>query len=125
MARILIVDRSRDTRDVFALLLEEERHTTMTAETPEQAIELCREMPPDVVLIDPFDETKRVSDLVTRLREACAGAKIVVFSESPPSIDVLAEAHSLGADLVLRKPVMPDDLVAAIAAVLSDAGPAA
>lgn len=121
----MIVDRSRDTRDIFALLLEEERHTTMTAETAEQAIELCRETLPDVVLIDPFEETKRVSDLVTRLREICAGAKIVVFSEGRPAMDVVAEAQSLGADLVLRKPVMPDTLVAAVATVLGDAGPAA
>ena len=52
MATVLAVDDEEDIRTIIKVNLEREGHRVLTAEGGEQALELVREEPPDVIVLD-------------------------------------------------------------------------
>ena len=129
MAHILVVDDDPEIRDFCAVALRDAGHHVVLADNGQSAIDIHRIKPQDVVLLDMFMPIKDGLETLTALRQARPAPKIIAVSagwrvtgrrvatEGAPR-DVLDEARALGADVVLRKPFDPDDLVRAVESLL-------
>ena len=129
MAHILVVDDDPEIRDFCAVALRDAGHHVVLADNGQSALDIHRIKPQDVVLLDMFMPIKDGLETLTALRQARPAPKIIAVSagwrvtgrrvanEGAPR-DVLDEARALGADVVLRKPFDPDDLVRAVQSLL-------
>lgn len=87
------------------------------------AVRLAREDDPKVVVTGWNVPGLRGPDLVSSLRLAVPRARIVVVSAEGASPTTEAEALRAGADLVLAKPVVAEDLAAAVDGTAPDRTP--
>jgi DNA-binding NarL/FixJ family response regulator len=81
----------------------------------QQAVELTRELCPDVVLMDLSMPRADGFDATRQIRDANAGTRVLVLTGSPDATDV-ARARDAGADGYLTKDQIAGDLVRAILA---------
>ena len=70
LPRVLIVDASRESRDVLRVLLERSGATTLEADRPEQAIQLASRFRPDLIVLDAESDQSPDGEPTTELREA-------------------------------------------------------
>ena len=68
--RVLIVDASRESREVLRMLLELRGATTIEADGPEQALEMARDLQPDLILLDADSDSSALGIPTNDLREA-------------------------------------------------------
>jgi two-component system chemotaxis response regulator CheY len=132
MARILVVDDEPDVRDLCATALREAGHQVVLADNGQLALEVHRLKPQDVVVVDMFMPIKDGLATITELRQARTAPKIIAVSagwrvtarrESTEGRgDILDHAGASGADMVLRKPFDPEELVRAVSEVLGKPG---
>jgi DNA-binding response OmpR family regulator len=123
--RILLID---DDPNLLASLLRSFRAQRLereleTAENGEQAMRLAREEPFDVVVTDILMPEKEGLETIQELRQACPSTRIVAMSGGSRrvGIDVLQIARILGAEHVLPKPFLPEQLFAIMRLLLEDA----
>jgi CheY-like chemotaxis protein len=95
---VLIVDASRESREVLRLLLERRGAKTVEAERPEDAIQLARDLHPDLIVFDAESDKSRNGELTDDL---CA---IADGNHTPIVI--------LGKVRQLRSPVSAEQFVA-------------
>ena len=119
MATIMIVDDSSYTRRTHRRILEADGHTVVEAASGMAAIEGFFVHRPDLVLLDLTMEDIGGLEVLERLRQMNAGARVIVVSA-----DVQRSTSQLVADAgalrFLGKPVMPDDLQQAVRALLAE-----
>lgn len=125
MADILIIDDNREFRRMLERVLARVGHRTASAAGGHEGLERFRERPVDVVITDivmPEGEGVETILALRRLRPRC---RIIAVSggglQGPERYLYLADRF--GADRVFAKPVHPDDLIGAIAA-LTESRPA-
>jgi DNA-binding NarL/FixJ family response regulator len=120
--RVLVVDDDDHFRLGLAELLSTHGLEVVgTAESGEAAIQACRELGPDVVLMDVQMPGLNGIDAARAVVEACPAARVVMLTVSGDGDDVL-EAMLAGATGYLVKGTKPDALVAGIrAAAAGDA----
>ena len=125
MKRILLID---DDPNLLASLLRSFRAQRLeweleTAENGVQAMRLAREEPFDVVVTDILMPEKEGLETIQELRQACPSTRIVAMSGGSRrvGIDVLQIARILGAEHVLPKPFLPEQLFAIMRSLLEDA----
>src|SRR6478609_11591218 len=112
---VLIVDDISDTRENFSKLLMFERDIEVigTAASGPEAIEMCRKLRPDVVLMDinmpEMDGIKAAELMSTEM----TGIGIIMMSVQGEQ-DYLRRAMLAGAREFLVKPFSGDDLVRSI-----------
>jgi CheY-like chemotaxis protein len=70
LPRVLIVDASREQREVLRTLLEHRGATTIEAERPEHAVEMAREFRPDLIVLDAESDQSDTGNPTEKLREA-------------------------------------------------------
>ncbi len=68
--RVLIVDASRESREVLRMLLELRGATTIEADDPEQALQLTHSVRPDLILFDTDSDQTSTGEPTNDLREA-------------------------------------------------------
>lgn len=120
VARILIVDDEEATRYSVARTLRAEGHEILEAATGQRALELAREVEPDLVLLDVrlpdilgFEVAERIkSDPRTR------SIAILQLSASFTGVDAQAQGLQRGADGYLTHPVDGPVLCATVQALL-------
>jgi chemotaxis response regulator CheB len=110
--RVLIVDDDASIRDLFAIALsvEEGIGEVRLAENGSDAVSVCRDFAPDVVVLDSTMPVMDGPEAAGLIRTLCPEARIVAFSSQvdakPPWADHywpkgdlpdLAELKSLGA----------------------------
>ncbi len=115
--RVLVVDDSRLQRRILAASLKKWGFAVTEAESGDQALEICRDTPPDLVLSDwmmPGMSGVEFCNEFRRMSRDNYGYFILLTSKS----DKAEIAHGLdaGADDFLTKPVDPGELRARIAA---------
>lgn len=116
MARILVVDDDEADRSILSAMLSREGHIVDLATDGEQAVELCRRVPFDVVMTDLQMPGVHGLELITRLRDLEPRPSIVAVSGTgEPQLDV---AQMVGADEALAKPVDPWGLLDTLRRVL-------
>ena len=127
MARVLIVDDHKDFRDATRIFLEQRGHDVIDTHDGLEAVQLCREHRPDLVILDIFMPGKDGIEILWQIRGEGIADKIVVVSAGKGApwstmrvekLGALKVAKEFGADLVLGKPIEPDVLMNAIDAIL-------
>jgi two-component system, chemotaxis family, chemotaxis protein CheY len=116
MRQILVVDDDRVIRAMSVHLLESAGHNVAEAETGLQALRLMREIKFEVLITDLFMPDMDGLELIQRVRATGAPIRIIAISGGSALVGdkFLDLAGSLGADMILRKPIDPGALLAAI-----------
>ncbi len=115
-AEILIVEDDERIRKALRLALEEEQYRVVEAGTAEEALEIFRRRPAQLVLIDVMLPGLDGFDLCRSLRQA-SDVPIIMVTARSDSHDVVAGLEA-GADDYVAKPFVPKELSARIRALL-------
>ena len=114
--RVLIVDRSAESREVLRTILELRGAATLEADRPEEACQLAKEFRPDLIVLDADSDHSASRDATNDLRETAGrtDTPIVILGtlQRPngdlPAGQILAKPYHYGT-LIRRI----DDLLAA------------
>ena len=114
--RVLIVDRSAESREVLRTILELRGAATLEADRPEQACQLAEQFRPDLIVLDADSDQSASLDATNQLRETAGriDASIVILGTlrrpngDLPAGQILAKPYHYGT-LIRRI----DDLLAA------------
>ena len=117
-AHILHVDDDPDIRLLMAGSLSEFGYTVVTAGTVAEAIQLAKEIPVSLCILDVRLPDGTGIELCQRLRKLQPGVPIVYYSAYADDA-AQKEALSLCGDAYLRKPTSAAELEQMIAAVLT------
>ena len=132
MKKILVVDDDQVVLKAFAIKLKASNYEVLTAKDGSSAVNLVRTQKPDAILLDinfpddfgsvPWDGF-RIMEWLNRL-EGTTKAPIFIISSGDPD-KYVARARELGAVGFFRKPVIHEQLVAALERTLNPAAVAA
>jgi two-component system chemotaxis response regulator CheY len=122
MAVIMIVDDSSFTRRTHRRMIESEGHTVHEATSGMGAIESYFVHRPDLVLLDLTMEDMGGLEVLEKLRELDAGARVIVVSADVQRSTAELVARS-GALRFLGKPVSSEELLNTVREALTE-GPA-
>ena len=119
MATIMIVDDSNYTRRTHRRILESDGHTVVEASSGMAAIEGFFVHRPDLMVLDLTMEDIGGIEVLERLRELNAGARVIVVSADVQrsTAQMVADA---GALRFIGKPVAPEELLQAVRALLAE-----
>ena len=119
MATIMIVDDSGYTRRTHRRILESDGHTVVEASSGMAALEGFFVHRPDLMLLDLTMEDMGGLEVLERLREMSAGARVLVISADVQrsTSQLVAEA---GALRFVGKPVAPEELLRNVRELLAE-----
>jgi two-component system chemotaxis response regulator CheY len=105
MRTCLVVDDSQAIRAIARLILENLDFEIVEAEDGGTAIEHCRQIMPDAILLDLHAPVLSGIDFVRTLREVEDGDRpVVIVSAAERNSDDIAAAFEAGADEFVLKP---------------------
>lgn len=110
--RALVVDDSAVVRDLISVNLELEGFEVTTAGDGETAVELARQIRPDVVTLDVVMPRLNGFETVVRLRDDADTAHIpIVIVTARAQANDITRGEALGVEAYLVKPFEPAELV--------------
>jgi CheY-like chemotaxis protein len=116
----LVVDDADDTRLLYVTALGEAGYTVEQASNGLEAIERAARFEPDVIVmdlsmpvLDGWEATRRI-----RADPRHSGVHIIAVTSHATRYGI-QDVRDAGAQLVLPKPCLPEDLLRAIAALLA------
>lgn len=116
-ARILVVDDEKPIADIIAMNLKEVGYDVHVADNGEIALEMARELGPDLIVLDVMlPGAVDGFEVCRRVREN-ASTPIIFLSARTHEADVI-EALALGGDSYVKKPFDIAELVALVKATL-------
>ncbi len=122
MAKILVIEDNDSFRTVLVRMLEKAGYDVRQAGDGNQALEVCAQFGPDLVLTDIIMPDKEGLETIQELLEICPTLKIIAMSGGgkfgPDSY--LPLAQKLGAKAALQKPFMREELIDTITRVLEE-----
>lgn len=114
---LLVCDDHKILTDALALVIERDQTLSMVAppvHDPERAVDVCRESPPDVVLMDVvFKGAMNGIEATRRIKELSPSTKIVVMTAHDDD-RLLIEAVEAGASGFLPKEEAAANVLAAV-----------
>lgn len=112
---ILFVDDLPDTCEVFKLAFRLDGHTTRIAHNGVDAVSAVREEKFDAVIMDVEMPQLNGWDAVSQIRQLPNGdgVPIIMFTAYGTQAD-RNRAHLAGADDLMQKPVLPNELISRI-----------
>jgi DNA-binding NarL/FixJ family response regulator len=106
MIRILICDDHRVLTDALVMVVEADRELEMVAppvHSTQEALEICRRSPPDVVLMDvSFEGGPSGLEATRQIRDACPSTSVVIMTAHHDE-RLLVDAVEAGAAAYLSK----------------------
>jgi CheY-like chemotaxis protein len=120
MLKILLVDDEEQLRRMIKTLLERAGYTVLEACNGKEASQILQQWMPNLVLTDIVMPEKEGFELIRDLRRDHSDIRIIAMSGGARigSQTYLKIASGLGADYVLAKPFLRQDLLSAIETVL-------
>ena len=117
MALLLIVDDDEDDRLLLRTILEQARHEVLVATDGEEALAELEGQSVEAVITDLHMPKVHGLELITIIRELDPPPAIIAVSATGGV--QLSMAEALGAAKTLTKPVVPEELLAAVSDVTS------
>lgn len=121
MSKILVIEDDDSFRNVLVQMLSKAGYNVQQAGDGNQAIKICMEFCPDLVLTDIIMPDKEGLETIQELIEVNSQIKIIAMSGGgkfgPDSY--LPLAQKLGAKATLQKPFMREELISTIEEVLA------
>jgi DNA-binding NtrC family response regulator len=113
VARILVVDDDPGIRRSLSRVLERRGHQLQVAPDGRQGLRLWREGGADVVLLDIHMPEVDGIEVLVQLRGLAPELPVIVMSggDQTRRLDLLGDAHLLGAWALLRKPFTLDEVI--------------
>ncbi len=110
--RILVVDDNPDMRESLCLLLGQVGYAAEGARDGQEALELQRARPAQILITDIFMPGKDGIETIEAFRREWPGIRIIAMSGGGAVAmrDYLEVAPDIGADATLRKPFTLDSL---------------
>jgi CheY-like chemotaxis protein len=107
MARILVIDDDKATRELIQRILAKAGHEVSLAGNGREGLERLIEVRPAIVITDVFMPDKDGVETIIALKKAHPGIKIIAMSGGGRvgNLDFLQLAERVGADKVLQKPI--------------------
>jgi CheY-like chemotaxis protein len=124
MPRILVVEDDVPFREMLRKTLERAGYEVQEAQNGNGALELYRQQPSDLIIMDLVMPEKEGIETILEFRRLNPALKIIAISgggEMNPKV-TLAMAQKLGARRTLAKPFATQELLGAIADVLAELG---
>jgi DNA-binding response OmpR family regulator len=114
--RILVLDDNEDVRESMRLLLVTGGHDAVSSADAQEALELQKRQPVDLLITDIFMPGVDGLETIVAFRSRWPGLKIVAISGGGVRAkrDYLGVAGEIGADVVMRKPVDAQELLATV-----------
>ena len=112
--KVLIAEDNPDSQDLLRRILESEGFIVTAAENGEKAIDMLREIRPDVLVTDLLLPSVSGGDLIRHVRGTAELSKIPIVVISAYGDHYEADALAVGANMVLKKPLDSDLLISAI-----------
>ncbi|MFA6921535.1 MAG: diguanylate cyclase, partial [Gallionella sp.] len=114
--RILIVDDEPEIASYHSIILQESGMVTNQLSEPARVLDVLQEFRPDMVLMDMYMPGCSGHDLAKLIRQVPDYVGLpIVFLSSETDRKKQFSAMRIGAEGFLTKPVIPEDLVAAVA----------
>lgn len=119
LARILVVDDEAAVRQLLRQALEGAGHEVREAPDGRAVDDRLREQPTDLLILDVFMPDREGLETLASVRRNHPQMKVIVISGggSRGDLDILKTARKLGAHLVLPKPILRAELLAAVVAL--------
>jgi two-component system, chemotaxis family, chemotaxis protein CheY len=115
---VLFVDDNRDTRELYRLILENDRFQVIEAEDGQAAIELARSARPDVIVMDINLPLVNGVDAIRALRDNADTARTPILAFTAHGAAMAAEAIRSGANAQLLKPCLPEIFLRTLRSIL-------
>ncbi|WP_416839394.1 chemotaxis protein CheY [Haloferax sp. DFSO52] len=115
--KVLVVDDSAFMRNLLKQLLEGEHEVVGEAENGVEAVELYRELDPDVVTMDVVMPIRNGIEATSEIKSADPGASVIMCT-SVGQEEKMREAVEAGADGYITKPFQKPNVLQAIADVI-------
>ena len=114
--KILVIDDDDVIRLTMQSVLKKKGFQVFTAENGNVGLVIFKKEKPQIVITDMLMPNKEGLETITEIRMLKTGAKIIAMSGggSTQNMTFLQLAEKVGADLLLSKPVKPDQLIAAV-----------
>ena len=111
--KILIIDDNADILESMTLVLEGAGHATLSARDARQALLINHDRPADLLITDIFMPGADGLEAIVAFRDKWPGLKILAMSGGGQRAkrDYLQVATEIGADVVIRKPFDPGELL--------------
>jgi len=109
--KVLIAEDNPDSQGLLRTILESEGFIVTAASDGEKAIDILREIKPDILVTDLLLPTVSGGDLIRHVRRTAELAQIPIVVISAYGDDYAADALAVGANVVLKKPLDSDLLV--------------
>ncbi|MFB6129948.1 MAG: chemotaxis protein CheY [Salinigranum sp.] len=116
MSRVLVVDDSAFMRNLLKQLLEDDHEVIGEAENGVEAVELYRELDPDVVTMDVVMPIRNGIEATTEIK-SMDPESVVIMCTSIGQEEKMREAVEAGADGYITKPFQKPNVLQAIADV--------
>lgn len=117
---ILLVDDDTGLLRVLEITFQRAGYLVSTATTGDQALDAVARQRPDAILLDDMMPGTSGTQICRRLKADpdTRGILIIMYSAGP---DIMNRAmiEAIGADMAIRKPSVPRDLVAAVDRLLT------
>lgn len=121
-AKIMVVDDSAMSRRTMRRILETAGYNVVEADEGMAALELYFLEKPDLVFLDLVMKGMYGLDVLEKLREMDAGARVVVASADIQS-STRRMVEEAGARAFINKPFVVDQVLAAVNTALAEGGP--
>ena len=120
MQKIILVDDDEAVRVIVRMALERLGYEVREASDGREAMRLCAESPPDLMLTDIIMPEQEGIETIGALRRRFPKVRVIAMSGGGrvSATDYLQTAMSMGADAVLAKPFASEELEALVAKVL-------
>lgn len=121
MAHILVIDDDANALEAITIALEENGHSTKTADDGEAGLLLVGQEPFDLVITDLIMPGKEGIETLMEIKQNHASLKVMAISGGQRSPDglYLNIAKTMGADDVLAKPFTYSELVGTVDQLLA------
>jgi CheY-like chemotaxis protein len=107
---------------ILAVLFVAGGGTLVASANSQRAVQLLRKDRFDVIITDIYMPDQDGLEILRDSRSLCPGTPVIAMSGFTGRMNMLAAATMLGAAATLKKPISPDQLLAAIGTALAQAG---